>query len=98
MDRHDGKQLFDGPTVRHALEQGKVAEVRVRQQTLQSLQLFREIIEFASHLLDATAYRPVVILGKAALNQRQVPEAEQVERRIQRLLRVMEALEQVLRA
>ena len=93
-----GNNCFTAQLVRHALEQRKVAEIRVRQQALQAFQFFREIIEFPRHLLNAAADRPVVVLGKAALHQRQIAEAEQIQRRIERLLRIVKAFEQILRA
>ena len=57
-----------------------------------------KVIEFAGHLLNAPANRPVVVLGQAALHQRQIAEAEQIQRRIQRLLRIVEAFEKIFRA
>ena len=45
MNRHDGEQLLHRPTVRHALEQRKIAEIGVGEQCVQAFQLFREIIQ-----------------------------------------------------
>ena len=49
-------------------------------------------------LLNPAADRPVHVLGQAALLERQVAEAEQVQRRIERLLRIVKAFEQILGA
>ena len=48
--------------------------------------------------MNAPADGPVKLFGLAALRQRQVAQAEQVQRRIERLLRVVKTLQQVLRA
>src|SRR5712692_9006016 len=89
MDGHDGKELLHGPTVRHALEQREVAEVRVGKQPVQALQLLREIVELLGQLLNPAADLPVDALRQAALCQRQVSQAEQVERGVERLLRIV---------
>src|SRR5258708_10073062 len=36
MDRHNGKELVDGPAVRHGLENRKVAEISIRKHRLQA--------------------------------------------------------------
>src|SRR5258708_9305952 len=36
MDRHNGKELVDGPAIRHGLENRKVAEIGVRKHRLQA--------------------------------------------------------------
>ena len=96
MDGHDGKQLLHRPTVRHALKQREVAEVGIGEQAVQAFQLLGKIIQFLGQLLDAAADLPVNALRPAALLQRQIAQAEQVQRGIERLLRVVKAFEQVL--
>ena len=49
-------------------------------------------------LMNAPADGPVQAFGLAALLQRQIAQAEQVQRRIQRLLRVVKTFQQILRA
>src|SRR5208283_4815631 len=48
LNRHDGKQLADGPAVRQGLEHRKVAEVDVAQHLLEVFQLFGNTIELAA--------------------------------------------------
>ena len=93
-----GKQLLHRPTVRHALEQREVAEVRVREQALQAFQFFRKIIQLLRHLLNAPADRPVDSFRQDCAAQRQIAQTEQIQRGIQRLLRIVKALQQILRA
>ena len=96
MDRHDRKQLLHRPAIRHALEQRKIAEVRIRKHGVQAFQLFRKVVEILGELLNLAADRPVEAFRQAALLERQIAEAEQVQRRIERLLRIVKTLEQVL--
>src|SRR6266567_3501392 len=95
MDGHDWKELLDSPTVGHALKEAEVAEIGVRQHAVERFQLLGEVLQFFGHALDAAADAKVQFLGQAALCKRQVAEAEQVERRVERLLRVVKGLEQV---
>ena len=97
VNRHDGKQLLDRPAVRHALEQREVAEVRVRQHGVQAFQFFRKEIQFARHLLHLAADGPEEVLRNAALIERQIAEAEQIQRGIERLLRIVIGLQQIAR-
>ena len=55
-----------------------------------------KIIQLARQLLDLARDRPVEVLGDAALLERKIAEAEQVERLVERLLRVVVAFQQVL--
>ena len=48
--------------------------------------------------LNLAADRPVEILRDAALFERQIAQAEQIQRRVERLLRIVIALQQVLGA
>ena len=98
MDRHDREQLLHRPRIGHALKQRKIAEISIGKQTFEAFQLFRIVIELFRELLYSPADGPVVVLGQAALNERQIAEAEQIERRVQSLLSVVKAFEQVLRA
>src|SRR5208283_2469884 len=98
VDRQDGKQLLDRPAIRHALEQREITEVSVGEQRIQALQLLRKIIQLLGELLNLPANHPVNAFRPAALLQRQVAEAEQVQRGIEGLLRVVKAFEQVLGA
>src|SRR4051794_30048132 len=59
MYRHDRKELFNRPTVRHALEQREITEVSVGQHSVQTLELFREKIELACVLVYLAADRPI---------------------------------------
>jgi hypothetical protein len=54
-----GNKLLHGPTVGHALEQRKIAEIGVGEQAVEAFQLFGEIIELLAQLLDAAADLPV---------------------------------------
>ena len=98
VDGHDGEQLLDGPTIRHALEEREIAEVRVGQHGVQTFELFRKIIQVARHLLNAAADGPEQILRQAALFERQITQAEQIERLVERLLGVVIAFQHVLRS
>src|SRR5258708_916636 len=98
MNGHYREELFDGPTVRYALEQREIAEVSIGQHPIQNLEFFGEVFEFLRHTMDAPANRPVKFLGLAALGQGQITKAEQVEGGIERLLRVVKTLQQILRA
>ncbi len=96
MHRHDREQLFHGPTVGHALEQREITEVSIREQCIEAFQLFREEIEFGSVLMYLAADCPIEVLGQASLLKRQVSKAEQIQRRIKRLLGVVVSLEEIL--
>ena len=61
-----------------------------------AFQLFRKIIQLLGQLLNPAADHPVDALRPAPLLQRQITQAEQIQRRIERLLRVVKALQQVL--
>ena len=95
MNRHDREQLLDRPAVRHALEQREIAEVGIGKHRVEAFQFFGKEIEFARQLLNLAADRPVEILRNAALLERQIAEAEQIQRRIERLLRVVIGLQQI---
>src|SRR5438105_280752 len=71
VNRHDREKLFYSPTIGHALEQRKIAEVRVGKQPVQPLQLLRKIIQLFRELLNAPANHPVNALRPTPLLQRQ---------------------------
>ena len=96
MNRHDRKELLHGPTVGHALKQREVAEVSIGQQAVEPFELFRKKVELLRQPQNLAADRPVEIFRQAALCERKIAEAEQIQRRIKRLLRIVKALEQIL--
>src|SRR5581483_10717986 len=96
VDRHNRKQLFHRPAIRHALKQREIAKIRVGKQSVKSFQLFWKVIEFAGQLQNLTADRPIKILGETPLHQRKITKAEKIQRRIERLLRIVIRLKQVL--
>ena len=96
VNRHDREQLLDGPAIGHALEQREIAEIGVGEHAVQALQLFGKIVQLLGHPLDAPADRPIQCFRQAALLERQIAQAEQVQRGIERLLRVVKALQQIL--
>ncbi len=73
------EELMHGPTVRHALKQGKIAEVSVGEQPVQSFQFFGEIIQLLGELLNPPANHPVDAFGPAPLLQRKIAEAKEIE-------------------
>src|ERR1700686_1765347 len=97
MNRHDREKLLDGPAVRHALKKREIAKVGAGQHGVEPLELFGKVLHVPRHLLDLAANRPEQILRNAALVERKITEAEQVQRRIERLLRVVIGLEKVSR-
>src|SRR5579872_1020963 len=98
MDGHDREQLLDGPAIRNALKEGEIAEVGVREHAVQAFQLFGEKFELLGHFENAPANCPIQVFSLAALRQRKIAKIEQIQRRIQRLLGVMKAFEQILGA
>ena len=98
VDRHHREQLLDRPAVGARLEQREVAEVRVRHRVVEPLQVLGDVVHAGDELLQLHEDRPVQVLGLAALLERQVAAAEQAERHVERLLRVVIALERVARA
>ena len=95
MDRHHREQLLDRPAVGARLEQREVAEVGVGHRVVEALQVLRHVVHLRDELAQLDENRPVEVLGLAALLERQVAAGEQVERHVERLLRVVEALERV---
>ena len=96
VDRHDREELLDRPAVGHRLEQREVAEVGVRQRVVEALQLLGHVV----HLLRRACCSFAQIAqnrfsAMAALLERQVAAGEQVQRHVERLLRVVIALERV---
>ncbi len=94
MQRHDREQLVDRPAVRQRLEHREVAEVDVGQDRLEVLELLRDLAELARQVAHLRAGRPVQPLGEAPHLDRQVAEAEHLQRLFARLLRVVPALDQ----
>ena len=97
VDRHHREQLLDRPAVRNRLEQREVAEVGGRQLLVEVLQVLGHFVHLLHELLHLRADRPEQVSACAALLERQVAAAEQVQRHVQRLLRVVIALERVAR-
>ncbi len=95
VNRHHGKELLDGPGIGNRLEEGEVAEVGVRQRVVEPLQVLGHLVHLLDELPQLGADRPVQRLGLAALLERQVAGVEQVQRHVERLLGVVEALERV---
>ena len=94
VDRHDREQLVDGPAVRQRLEDREIAEIGVRQDVLQVLELLGKLLEPAAHVADARAARPVEPLGQAAELERQQAEIEHLQRLLARGQRIVIALDQ----
>ena len=98
VNRHHREQLLDRPRVGNRLEQREVAEVRVGERVVEALQILRHVLH-----LSGTSLRSFVQIAQysvsamAALLERQVAAVEQVERHVERLLRVVIALERVAR-
>src|SRR6187551_1905198 len=78
MNRQHRKELPDGPTIRHGLENGIVAEIGVGDETLQVLQLIRNVVQLVNHLQDTAADGPVKAFSDASLLQGQIAEVEQI--------------------
>ena len=95
MDRHHRKELLDRPAVGHRLEEREVAEVGVGERGLEPLQFLRHELQLLRHLGDLPADRPVEVLHGRPLVERQVAAGKQVHRGVERLLRVVIALQQV---
>src|SRR5689334_18804144 len=93
MNRHDRKQLFDGPAIGHALEQRKIAEVGVGEQPFQPFQLFWKIIQLLREFENFAANRPIEVLGKTSLRQGEVTQIEKVQSGVEGLLGVVIGLE-----
>src|SRR5215469_16317100 len=91
---HDRKQLVDRPAVRQRLEYGEVAEVGVREDRFEVLELFRQPLELAAGIADLGARRPVEPFGEPAEFERQQPEVEHLQRLLARGERVVVALDQ----
>ncbi len=97
VDRHDGKQLIDGPAVGQRLEHGEIAEVRIAQQAIELGQFFRHVVHAVDHAADLAGDGPEQVLGHGSLFQRQVAGAEQIDGRVEPLLGVVKRLEHVAR-
>ena len=97
MNGHDREELLDRPRIRDRLEQREIAEVGVGERVVEILQILRHVVHVLHELAELVADRPVERLGEAALSQRQVAAVEQVQRHVERLLRVVVALERVAR-
>src|SRR6185436_3292212 len=95
VDRHHREELLDRPAVGDRLEQREVAEIGVRQQLFERLQILRHLRHALAQLVDLFANREIQVFRVGALLQRQVAAAEQVHRHVQRLLRVVVRLERV---
>ena len=93
MNRHHREELLDRPAVGNRLEQREVAEIGVRQQLVERLQVFRDFVHALGELVDLLADRPEQVFGVRALFERQVAAAEQVHGHVERLLRVVIGLE-----
>ena len=93
VNRHDRKQLLDRPTVRHALEQGEVTEVRIRKGRVDAFQFLRDRNRArapASGFFGRSPSKDFSAMQR--WSERQISEAEQIERRIERLLRIVVSL------
>ena len=95
VKRDDGKKLLDGPTVGKALEQGEVAEVVVREGVAEPRQFLGDVVELFDVPGNLSGGHPVEVFCGGALLERHVPEAEQAQRLVERLLGVMQALDQI---
>ena len=95
VNRHDREELLDRPAVGTRLEQREIAEVRVRHRVVEALQVLRHVVHLRDELAQLHEDGPIQVLGLAALLERQVAAGEQVERHVERLLRVVIALERV---
>ena len=96
VDRHDREELLDRPAIGHRLEDREVAEVGVRQQRLQALQLLGHVIQLADDAQELAADGPEEPLGQGAVLDGQVAEVEQAQRLVHRLDGVVVALQDVL--
>ena len=96
VDRHDREELVDRPGVGHRLEDRVVAEVRVGEHRLQALELVGDVVELADDVQDLRADAEEQPLGQAAVLERAVAEAEQVQHRVLADLGVVVVLHEVL--
>ena len=95
VNRHHRKELLDRPAVRARLEQREVAEVGLGHRVVEALQVLRHVVHERDQLAQLGEDGEVEVLGLAPLLEREVAAAEQVQRHVQRLLRVVKALERV---
>ena len=81
MDRHDGKELIDGPAVGERLEDGEVTEVAVDERGIEVLEDILEIVAVPFDVaVDDVQRREVNTLGNGALAQREDAGVEQLVR------------------
>ncbi len=97
VNRHHREQLLDRPAVGTGLEEREIAEIRVGHRVVEALQVLRDVVHLRDEALELREDRPVQVLRLAALLERQIPAAEQAQRHVERLLRVVIALERVPR-
>jgi hypothetical protein len=98
VDGHQREELLDRPTVGHGLEEREIAEIGIRERCFEAFEILGHDVELLGHRQNPPADDPIEVLGEGPLFEGQVAEAEEVERGIERLLGVVEALEQVLHA
>ena len=94
MDGHDREQLVDGPAVGQRLEHREVAEVGVREDGLELLELLGNLVELAREVAHLGAGRPVQPFGEPAMLERQQAQLEHLQHLVARGLRVVIALDQ----
>src|SRR5256714_1432321 len=75
----DREQVVDRPAVRERLEHREVAEIGVRENRLQVLELLRQTLELAAGVADLRAGGPVQPLGECAELERQQAEIEHLQ-------------------
>ena len=80
MDRHDGKQLTDGPAVRDGLKYRQITDIGVGKLGFKAFQFFRHVFLLAHDPEDLPAGRPEDGFHDAAVLQCQVAEFEEAQR------------------
>src|SRR5262249_16280673 len=95
-NRHDGEELLDRPAVGHRLEDRKIAEVRIRHERFQTVQLFRNIIELANDLEKFAADRPEELFRQSAQFDSQVAKIKEVHRIVDGLHGMVVTLQEIL--
>ena len=72
VDRHQWKQLLDGPAVRDGLKQREIAEIGITQDPVQSVQLVGRVVELTDQAPDFATGGPVQAFCQTALIQREI--------------------------
>ena len=95
VDRHNRKELLDGPRIRNRLKQREVTEIGVAERSGKSIDLLGYELQLPGQFRHLATDRPIKIFDHRSLIERQVTGGKEVHSGIERLLGIMVRLQQV---